>query len=215
MEIDIPNLAEIAEDNMLPRVVNILYTDGEGEPTEDGLFSYTFFGSPDSKERKFQWGYIDLKRPVLHPIALDLMTELDSRILEIISGQTYYVVTEEGALVEDEVNGETGLDFLYVNYEKIVFNETGSGSRSDKIRTLKMVARDEAFCTVWLVVPCIYRHMGLNTNSDMVEADEVSDLYKRLVSLSTAIQGVDDIDRSQIQDVVVEIHTLLAAKAAS
>ena len=59
---------------------------------------------------------------------------------------------KDGNIVDDP-NGSTGIQFMYDNWEKIVWRENDSAERSNKIDLLKTLKKHEIFCSKWLVIP--------------------------------------------------------------
>ena len=56
---------------------------------------------------------------------------------KIISGEQYYIINSKGILELNE-NGETGIEFIYNNWEKINWEKTSdSGMRNERIDMLK------------------------------------------------------------------------------
>lgn len=216
MKIDIVDLNEVIRLNDLPKIDNPIYTDRDRLPTTDGLFSYDIFGKPGSKRRKFQYAYVDLKKKFLHPVFYNMLSKMDRRIISIVSGTKYYSISSAGYLVEDK-NGDTGLSFLYENFNKIKWKETESELRGNKIKLLSQFKLDEIFVDKWLLIPPFYRDINLNTDNGIPSADVLSDMYKRLIALSNTIKDVDDyftgdLTKFKIQELLGEIYTHLTNK---
>lgn len=216
LKIDIVNINEVIRLNDLPKIDSPIYTDINKQPTPDGLFSYDIFGKPGSKRRKFQYAYVDLKKKFLHPVFYNMLSKMDRRVVAIVSGTKYFSISSAGYITEDK-NGETGLDFLYDNFEKIVWKETESELRGSKIKLLKQFSKDEIFVDKWLLIPPFYRDINLNTDNGIPSADVISDLYKRLIALSNTIKDVDDyftgdMTKFKIQDLLQEIYVHLTNK---
>jgi len=215
MKIDIMNINTIIEVNKLPQVSNPVYMEDDLIPTRDGIFSYDIFGKPSSTKRKFQFAYIDLKRKFLHPVFYILITRTYRMINDIINGSKF-VTLKNGIIVESE-DGETGLDFLYNNWEKIKWPTEGNLSRKEKIDILKKFSKDEIFCDKWLVCPPFYRDLQSRVGEASQSTDEVSPLYSKLIAYTNNISLTNDIFTGKItefnvQTTLIDLYNLLTAK---
>ena len=168
MKIKLVNVDEYISAYQCLEVTNPVYF-SNGRPNEDGLFSTTIFGELGTEERKTKFGYINLHGKFLQPIIYKVLVSLDSRIDNIISGTDFYTVDSKGNLVEDGVKGQTGLDFLYNNIEKIKFKTSDSQVRKTKLRLIKGLKKDEMFTDKWLVIPAFLR--DYNPAVSVVEVD--------------------------------------------
>ena len=110
--------------NGLKEVSNPITLDRGSIPTNDGLLSTAIFGITP-KERKMNYAYIDLQSYFLQPLAYKVLKRLDRRIDSIIGGTKKYKIDKSGEIVEDP-NGETGIDWLYANWDKIKFKRNQS-----------------------------------------------------------------------------------------
>ena len=95
-------------------------------PTEDGLFSTKLFGMSVT-ERKATYAYIDLKKHFLNPKVYITLKSLNRNFEHLIYGTKNFRI-EDGMLVVDPA-GDTGIDFLYKNWDKINFKKNDSNKR--------------------------------------------------------------------------------------
>ena len=102
MKLNIENIDEIIKENNLPRVTNPVYLDSDGLPSRDGLFSYELFGRPGGKKRRFQFGYIHLTKNYIHPFIYNMLCKLDQKFSDIVQGNRYVRIAENGELVDDD-----------------------------------------------------------------------------------------------------------------
>lgn len=152
MKIDIVNIDHLVEVNKLPRITNPIYLEREQVPTQDGLFSYEIFGRVGSEARRFQFGHIDLKRKFLHPVIYKIIARSETKLIDVINGTREVSLDANGVIVDDPM-GETGLSFLYNNWDKIQWRENDSRARGQKLDLIHQLKREEAFCSKWVVIP--------------------------------------------------------------
>jgi DNA-directed RNA polymerase beta' subunit len=221
MKIDILNPDRFVEVNECPEVTNPIFLDATRHPTSDGVFSYELFGLSGSYDRKTIFGYINLKKPFLHPIVYKMITSMDKKIIKLIEGTLYCKVNKSGELIEDEENGETGLSFLYKNWDNIKFKKTDSRIREEKMDLISGLKKNEAFCTKWLVIPPFYRDINLaKAQSGVVSSDEINDLYSKLIN---AVSNIDEnnifdfmgaMTENRVQLILLEIYNELVQTLA-
>lgn len=163
------------------------------EPDPEGLASYEIFGRPGSDERMSVYGYIDLGDVFIHPDIFDKIGKMNSVFKEVAYGETKAYIDEDGELIRfaegDEIpagapNG-SGIRFLYLNYDKLFFRDTGSAVRRQKMKLLELLTKEEIFVTKWLVIPPFYRDVDGRSK----KPNEINDLYNRLIILSRIIRN--------------------------
>ena len=189
MKLNILDIDKYILKNNLKEVTNSVYFNLGNIPTEDGLFSYEIFGEIGSKERKINFGYIELKKPFLVPIFYKLFITLDRKLESLFTANKYYKLIN-GKLVED-VNGETGISFFYKNYEKFVFDYTDSKIRKDKLDLLKKSKKTEIFQTKLLVIPAFYRDFNptKGNNGKTADVDVSNNYYSNIIR---SVQGLKE-----------------------
>ena len=87
-------------------------------PSPRGLLSNEIFGFT-MEERSSIFGYIDLHGWFIDPSCYKTWTRLDKAVKNIVHGVKYYTISPKGEFIEDEENGETGIDFLRKNINRI------------------------------------------------------------------------------------------------
>jgi hypothetical protein len=221
MQIDTLNIDKFITSHACKEVTNPVYFNMGNVPTEDGLFSTSIFGYPGSKERKIIFAYINLKRKFLHPVMYKLLTSMDRKIQDLISGKRYFKV-ENGELVEDSENGKTGVTYFYTIYNDLKFKNTGSYRRENYLTLLKKMGRDEIFVDKFLVIPAFYRDFNpsKSANDSVKAVDEINDKYAKLIRYSQAISEGEEYDfmgvitESSIQTLLWEIYDYFTAALA-
>ena len=187
----------------------------DGSPDSSGVLSYDIFGFPGTKERMTNIGWIDLKRPFIHPFVYNTIRQMLRMLPEIINGSVYVKLDDAGHIVktkDDDNSGETGIDFFYNNWDKINW-DTGSKSRAKKQALFEGIDKKQAFINTQIVLPAGLRDVNLHGSGDTgkIDMDESNSIYLRIVNLSnstslTFTSGYQT--QSSMQSAIVELHDL-------
>lgn len=189
--------------NNLPEITDPIYLEHK-RPTPNGLFSYEIFGI-SQYDRSTIWAYIDLGARFLHPLAAINFKKYGSVFENIIYGLKNYRM-EDGEFIEDE-NGDTGIDFLYDNYDNIKWRDTDSITSGERIKFLKQ-GKDKIFITKFPVCPPFYRDINDNAN---IGIPVVNEMYKKIISQSLALKRrgsfsfFGNLTKANIQHNLVEV----------
>lgn len=182
-------------------------------PTSDGLFSTQIYGLT-AYDRKFTWSYIDLKRKFITPKSYITLTRLFRNIESLVYGSKKFII-KDGELYEDE-KGETGLDFLYKNWEKIKFNKNKSSMRNDRIDALEYHKKEEIFIDKFPIIPAFFRDVHSQENNPRIP--EINDLYSKIIrnvnSLETSVNFdfMNLVLEGKTQQLIVDVYNLLKDK---
>jgi hypothetical protein len=211
--------------NNLKQVTNSIILDRGFTPTVDGLLSTEIFGTTP-KERKSTFAYIDLYGYFFQPLVYKQIKRMDRRIDYIIGGTKKYIIDKTGQLVEDD-DGETGLDWLYKNWEKIVWKSTGSRVRDQRISLLTDNSKKELFTRYFIVEPAFYRDINLqdvgngrpsiheiNTGSEQTNGSSYSKLIRLASTLKRSGGFVFALNNTkfQIQMCMVDIYNYFKSR---
>lgn len=216
MKLDIFNIDDFVRANNCPEITNPIFWNYDGNPTSDGLFSYELFGFSDD-ERKNVFGYIDLKGHYIHPLIYTIMTAKMGALGKLITGQKYGIVVDKKIKIvdEDTEGAETGIEFLYKNFEYIDWinnieeSEIDSLDKKTRLKFFKSLKRDEFFISKWLVLPPFYRAES-STNKSM--GDSINKLYKELISktrsmnLGFSFDIFGDESKLRIQNILKDLY---------
>lgn len=180
----------------------------------EGIYSTEIFGKAGDERRNRLYGYIDLGIEIFHPTIFKAIVELKELYGKIMSGGAYAVFDEK---LKDFVpsnlkDGQTGFTFFMKHFPKLKFEERPSVSREFAIAMIEK-HRDELTMDKLLVMPAGLRDYVVNDNGKP-EEDEINDLYRRVLSISTIIKsqtrGGDhshlDATRYSLQSAVMEIY---------
>ena len=216
MKLNIVDANKFIKVNELEEVTNPVYFDRGRQPTDDGLFSYTIFGRPGSKERAQKFAYIDLKAPFLHPLVYKTLLRLDRKFEQVVAGQGSWIINKAGVLEESFTeDADTGIDFLYRNWNNLRHKQTDSVSRTERVNFLNSFTINDAFLTKQIVIPAQYRDIDFtNIESGKVAHDEINDKYAKLLRLVSSmgldagldIMGTGFMTKFSIQTTLIDIY---------
>lgn len=187
MRLDIFDIKEFIDVNHLQEITNPILMEKDGSPHRDGLLSNEIFGIT-TKSRKETFAYIKLYGHYFHPHVYKAIKRMFKNIDSIISGEKYYTITKDGKLVVDEENGDTGIEFLYNNWEKIDWSK-GSDSymRNEREYLLSSNDKNIIFMEYQLVCPVYYRDIRTKQSGGNIE-DDINKLYSTLIRLTATIR---------------------------
>ena len=208
MNLDLPNIDAIIRVNNLKPVTNPILFNSTGEPTYDGLLSYEIFGST-AKQRESRFAYINLYGKYLTPEAYKAFKRLNRNIDLIVSGAETFKIDENGKLVKDP-NGNTGIKWLYKEWNKIKWEKSNSSTRNERIDLLTLNNRDILFVDKFIVFPALYR--DVNNQAGSKEVGSVNSLYTKLMRYAAMSVDTSNFDimitsyEYGIQQTLVEIY---------
>lgn len=216
MKVNIFNVDKFVQTNNLQEVSDPVLLERDNSPTSNGLFSYEIFGRPGSQTRKSTFAYIDLKGNYFHPLVYKTLKRIDRKFDECISSTKTFIIDETGQLVEDE-NGDSGVAFLYKNWNKIRFKTNDSRERTQRVKMIQGLRKDEIFMTKQLVIPPFYRDINLlNAGSGKLGHDPINDMYNKLIRLAHTqsstteeVSGFDflgNMTRLNIQNTILDVY---------
>lgn len=188
LKVKLPDVEDFVKKNDVKEITNPVFFIRDGIPTPDGLLSNEIFGIT-KEERANIWGYIDLQGTYLHPLIYKLWGKMDSSIKNIVHGLKSYNIDSHGYIIEDE-KGETGLDFLVKNIEKIKIKESDSRERRNNIKFI-MSNKDRIFIKKMLIIPPFYR--DVLSGKGKVEVGQLNKYYSSLLVATKSLRETQDI----------------------
>lgn len=218
MKVGLLDIKKLIIANGLRQVTNPILFESGNVPTPDGLLSLEIFGTT-SRERKYNYAFIDLKGVFLNPYVYKILKRLDRRIENIVHSSKRYIINEDGKLIEDEENGGTGIAWLYRNWDKLKFEKNESNVRNERIALLEAHKKDVIFCRQWVVLPAYYRDVNFqNVDSGQISHNELTDLYCKLLKFANMLESSNDFDFmvnstiGKVQDTLVELYDYFKQK---
>lgn len=209
MRIDLFDVKDFIEINKLQEVTSpVLFQRGD-IPHPDGLVSNRIFGTT-VQSRKNTFAYINLHGHFFHPHVYKAIKRMFRNMEKIISGEQYYIINNKGILELNE-NGETGIEFIYNNWEKINWEKTSdSGMRNERIDMLKNFKKDEIFMQYLIVIPPFYR--DIKSTSSGGETGELNKFYTNAIRYASLLKDRDMFSfqlyqtNSNMQNLIVDIY---------
>lgn len=217
MNIDLYDVEEFIKVNDLKEVTDpMLFLKGS-IPTPNGLISTDIFGV-SIKERKRTFAYISLNDYYLNPFIYKLLKRMNKNFGHVINSTKKFVI-ENGQLVPNE-EGQTGLQFLYDNWEKLNFEKNNSMMRGERIDVLNSYKKNVIFTKYWVVIPAFYRDVNFQntTKGKAPSRDELNEKYTKLIRLCTITKNTNTFDfildttKASIQEQLVDIYDFLKGK---
>lgn len=216
MKIDLFNIEEFVDINELQEVKSAVLFQRGDIPHPEGLISNEIFGIT-TKSRKETFAYIDLHGYFFVPHVYKVLKRLYRNIEKIINGELYVSIGEDGRLVKDE-NGETGLEFIYNNWDKIqwALDDTDSGMKKERLNLVKTLPKNEIFSRYAIVIPAFYR--DIKSTSSGGEVDNINNLYGKLIRTATLVKEKDlfsfqfNMVNYNIQNTLVDIYDFFKHK---
>ena len=195
------------EANECQEVTNPVMFRKGSEPTPDGLLSNEIFGITQ-EERAGIFAYIDLKKKFIQPYYYKIWLKIDRNLRGCVYETDNYIIDKDGYLVPNE-NGETGIDFLVANVDKLNFKNT----KKDTILNALLDGKKKGllFTTKMIVIPPYYRDVA--TNGGRVGVGEINKLY---IALLNSVKALSETElyglsfsggtRGRIQDILMQIY---------
>ena len=170
-----------------PVTVLDIYTNNTESFHPNGLFSIEIFGRVGSDDRDKRFSFIDLKTDIFHPLYYKELVRLKRLYGEIITGTSYAIFDDKvkDFIPANEITGKTGYSFFLENWKKVVFKDTGSQIRRERINFLTKY-RDVSTTQYILVLPAGLRDLEIGSDGRTQEG-EVNAFYRKLIGISNSI----------------------------
>lgn len=216
MKIDLFSTEEFIDLNKLKEVTSpVLFQRGD-IPHPDGLVSNQIFGVT-VQSRKSTFAYVDLHGHFFHPHVYKAIKRMFRNIEKLISGTQYYTINDEGILTLDQ-NGETGIEFVYENWEKINWEKSDiSGMRNERVDLLRNFKKEEIFTRYLIIIPPFYRDIK-SSSSGGGETGELNNLYANAIRYASMLKERDMFDfqfnqtNLNMQELLVSIYDYFKTK---
>lgn len=173
-------------------------------PTENGLLSDSIFGVTP-KDRSSTFAYIRLGDKFLHPTVYEELLRYDKKFAYITSGTKKYKLVN-GELQEDE-NGDTGIEWLVENFGKINFNKDNSIEKQILSASLKKYQNEGYFMDKLIVTPPFYR--DVDTSKGFLSVGEVNKLYTEILRKSLLVKRKDIYSQEARNDTMYKMQNLI------
>ena len=220
LRIDLFDTEEYVKLNNLKEVKSHMLFQRGGVPNPDGLISNEIFGVT-VQSRKETFAYIDLHGYFFNPHIYKAIKRFSRKITKIVAGEEHYIINKDGDLIQDEDTGETGLDFLYNNWEKISWDKVQNvaSMRNERIDMISHYKKNEIFMKYLIVIPAFYRDVRSDGGSSgSVKSDPVNAMYSKIIRSASSLKTSYMLDfqfnttNVNIQDGLVEIYDYFKQK---
>lgn len=215
MKIDLFDTKEFIELNKLKEITSPVLFQRGNIPHPDGLVSNQIFGVT-VQSRKSTFGYVDLHGYFFHPHIYKAIKRMFRNIEKIINGSQYYSINQDGILVLDP-NGDTGIDFIYNNWEKINWAKSDTaGMRNERVDLLRNFKKEEVFTRYLIIIPPFYRDIKTSTSGG--ETGDLNRLYANAIRYASMLKEKDMFDfqfnqtNFNMQELLVSIYDYFKTK---
>lgn len=219
MKVELLDTDEFISVNSIQEIKSPVMFQRGNTPHPEGLFSTKIFGMTP-RDRKETFGYIDLGHIFFHPHIYKIIKRFFRNVEKIVNGSSFYLINSEGHLVlSDEVHGETGVQFLYDNWEKIKWEYSDSPARNERIDAVMNTKKSEVFTSKLIVIPPFYRDVTSSSGGGKVP--EINNFYANAIRLASILKENDvfsfNLYSSQfaIQELLVDTYDYFKEKLQS
>ena len=206
LSVELLDVEKFIRVNQLKEVTNPVFFNGP-VPTEDGLLSNEIFGITKA-ERAGIYAYIDLGGTFLLPSVYKALIKINSKIAEVVNGTDYFIIDSRGELVQSS-DGETGIDWLRKNFDKLKFKKNESSSRNKRIDFIEK-NKNIMWIKKYIVIPPYYR--DVDTRDNGIGVGEINKLYSSLIMATKALKEtsgygltLSDVTKARVQNTLVQI----------
>ena len=159
---------------------------------DDGLFSTKIYGQVGSPERKTNFGYIDLKVDIVHPLVFEHIISLKAFYKDILAGKKYAIFNNkikdfELSNIQD---GGTGYHFFFKHFKDIKLVDNDSDQRKFKIDIIKNYMKQGYRFNKLLVIPAGLRDYIVGEDGRAKE-NEVNDIYRKILGTVQSFENID------------------------
>jgi len=206
LRVELLDIEKFVKVNQCKEVSNPVFFNGP-VPTEDGLLSNEIFGITKA-ERAGIYAYIDLGGTFILPSVYKALIKINSKIEEVVNGTEFFIIDSRGELVESS-DGETGIDWLRKNFDKLKFKKNESSSRNKRIDFIEK-NKDKMWIKKYVVIPPYYR--DVDTRDGGIGVGEINKLYSSLIMATKALKEtssygltLSDVTKARVQNTLVQI----------
>ncbi len=182
----------------------------EMTPNSGSFYDPAIFGFT-GKDKFEKYSYLNLEEVVMHPLIFKNLGKVGTDLNKCIQKKKKYVV-QDGILVETK-SGGNGINFIINNWNKIDFKKYRNEKNKIFLDFLLNTKKELITVNKIPVIPIAYRNY--TTNHGMVEEDEITDLYKKLMKVTENKDWVKDLsqeDQDSFDEVIQNIYQTTSKK---
>jgi DNA-directed RNA polymerase beta' subunit len=184
--------------------------DNEMVPNAGSFYDPAIFGF-SSKDKFDNFAYLNLDEVVLHPLIYKNLGKAGTDFNKCIQKKNKYIV-QDGVLVESK-SGGNGINFLINNWNKINFEKYKNEKNKIFVGFLTRTNKNVIIVNKIPILPIAYRNF--KTNHGMVEEDEITALYKKLMKVTENKDWMKDLsqeDQDSFDEVLQSIYQKTSKK---
>lgn len=217
MKLKILNIDEFIIDKKVKEVTSFKQYIGSSRDkfTPNGLFGEEIFGRIGSNERKYTYGFINLKTKLIHPEVYNILVSTQRDLTKLIKNTATYTINAEGILVaadDDELGDDptrgSGIHFFIENFDKINFENLPN----IKTENIAFIKTTRLFTDKILVLPAGIRDVTVNekTNKTIYQYSEVTDKYMGLLRYTSMVpDNHADVPGELLVEIVENIQHII------
>ncbi|WP_300943958.1 hypothetical protein [uncultured Duncaniella sp.] len=212
---DLMNVDDFVRINNLPKCTDPIFID-RNVPTAGGVLSYQIFGTSQS-DRRTRMAYIDLAPyHYMNPLAAQKLASYDRTLSKCLYSQGRYRL-ENGQLVEDYENGDSGPEFLYQIWGKVKVKDKDTVVTKE-IQDFFEMDRSLLFITKLPVIPAFLRDLntsGAGGGSNIRKSSNVlNSMYSSIIAYTQTLNTYTDtfthmsrVSQSRVQTLICDIYS--------
>jgi len=190
MKLQLLEINRFIERKNIKPVTSSSYYEGGSRTSfnKEGIFSEEIFGRVGSRERKKNYGYINLKIPFVHPEVYHILTSINTDLTKLILGKQNYIISD-GQLLKDDDNGQTGVFYFIQNFSQIDLENI----KTEKPKHVQYILKnkDNIFIDKYLVLPAGFRDAQVTQQGTFIQHSELNEIYVKLINQASMLQ--DDL----------------------
>ena len=204
MKLQLLDINGFIQKNNCKEVLNSKITPRGADP--QSLWSETIFGTIGSRDRRTQYGYIQLKNNFIHPVIFNLLTVCSEYTSKIINKKSSYIVSNKRYI--EDVNGETGIAFLIRTLPDIDLQLI---CKKDKLESASFLEQNKHNIIIdkFIVIPASYRDIDLSKKDSMQTMSEVNNIYKDILYINSQLSGEEYLDTILIEKLQIALNKLV------
>jgi len=189
MKLNLMDVEHFVQRKKIKPVTSSKYHTGSSrnELDKNGLFSEEIFGRLGSRERKTNYGYVDLKLEFIHPEAYRILTSINTDLTKLILGKQNYIFDNNNNLVQDE-NGNSGIFYFIQNIDNINWDEI----KTEKPKHVQFIKnnRDKILINKLILLPAGYRDIQItNTGKQFIQYGEINKTYSTIINQTSMLSS--------------------------
>lgn len=216
LQVKILKYDDFIKKNECREITNTIIFGPNGSPNPDGLLSNEIFGITNY-ERSNIYAYIDLIEWFIHPLIYIKWCRMDNNFKHLVYGTKKFSISSQGYLEEDP-NGDTGIDFLKKNIKRIKIKPSESSKRDVAIEFIER-HKDVMFMNKLVVVPPFCRDV-MDSGDGRVSVGELNEIYSKILRMCRMLKetkeysiNIGDTNRGNIQDLILMVYDYLCGNA--